>query len=315
MNIVDSGGTRSEAKTKRETESTGQSNLSTFVSPQAGSKLPIKAYLASALTGLDEARRKEIFEAQDIIGELCKSKGIELYQPRLSSDPLKHPGLSASLVYSIDRQRVLESDVLLVMTNEPSFGAGQELEFARNAILPIILLIPQGKTVSRMVSVIPSIICDVRYSGVEQLQRNLGETIDILMPILLQRRLEFAQYDAAVIGANIKRLREENRLTRESLAEEIGVTLEEVVNLEESPDHLSNPALILLRKLSLVLHVSLPELVVPDYAGVVASQLLGLLTTTMTPIPMRGQTEMPSRDRRRIWVRVLRRALEELEQG
>ncbi len=265
-----------------------QRRLPTVKQSEVQLKIPLRAYLASALTGLPESRRKDLFEAQDTISLVCKEHGIDLYQPRLTSDPVKHQGLSPPEVYSIDRQRVLESDLLLVMTDEPSFGAGQELEFARNALLPVILLI-------------------------DELRKNLAEALNTLNPIFLQRRLEFGQYDAAVIGANIKKLREENGMTKDQLAQAIGVTQEEISSLEENPDHLSNPALILLRKLSLVFNVSLPELVLSDYTGVVANQLIGLLSSTMSPIPMRGQEKMPVGDRRRIWARVLRRALDELE--
>ncbi len=166
---------------------------------------------------------------------------------------------------------------------------------------------------SRMVLGIPSIRYDVTYSNNDELRKNLAEALNTLNPIFLQRRLEFGQYDAAVIGANIRKLREENAMTKEQLAQAIGVTHEEISSLEENPDHLSNPALILLRKLSLVFKVSLPELVLSDYTGVVASQLIGLLSSTMSPIPMRGQEKVPIGDRRRIWARVLRRALDELE--
>jgi transcriptional regulator with XRE-family HTH domain len=287
--------------------------LNDFVKPAFG----LKGYLASALTNLDEPRKKEIFEAQDVIAEVCAAYGIELYQPRNVSDPVLHASLAPGSVFNTDRKRVLESDILVVMTHEPSFGAGQELEFARSALLPIVLIIPNGKAVSRMVLGIPSTLYNVSYTTLNELRTNLRQAISFLIPILLERKLTYSNYPSEGIGRNVKRFREQCQLKRDALAYAMGVTEEEIANIEESPDRLSNLSLLLLRKLALVLKISLPELVAPDYVATVADQLVDLLTSTAAPIPhqMRGHklSEITPRDKRRIWIRILRKTIDELD--
>lgn len=276
-------------------------------------KIPLKGYLASALTGLDKESREEIFSAQDLIAAVCDEHGIDLYQPRHATDPIHHADVAPGKVFATDRERVLESDVLVVLTHEPSFGAGQELEFARNAMLPIILVIRHGQPVSRMVLGIPSTLYRVTYRSESELRPSFSDAIDLLMPLLLERKFAFGNYDSAVIGRNIQMFREENRLSRDDLARAVGLPVEEIGRYEEKPDHLTNPPIIVLRKLATALKVSVTELIVPDFAGTIASQVVQVLHTAATPGGARDVKTLSTTDRRRIWIRVLRKALKEME--
>ncbi len=104
--------------------------------------VPLMAYVASALTGLSKEQEDQIFEVQDLISEVCSAHGITLYQPRDRSHPTIHKELLPPTVWYLDHDSVLSSDLLILLAHEPSFGAGQELELARNALLPIIVIVP-----------------------------------------------------------------------------------------------------------------------------------------------------------------------------
>ncbi len=102
--------------------------------------LPLTAYLASALTGLTDNERSLIFGLSNLFSEVCREHGIDLYEPRKRTDPILHTTVSAQDVYSWDKHSVLQSDLLIHLCHKPSTGAGEELEFAHAALLPIILI-------------------------------------------------------------------------------------------------------------------------------------------------------------------------------
>ncbi len=146
------------------------------------SSLPfeLEAYLACGLTGLTTEERDAIYRTQELVDEICRSIGIKLYLPKNFTDPLDHKEVSPENVFFTDRQRVLESDLLIAMVCRPSFGVGQELEIARNALIPIILLTTDGITVSRMVRGIPSIMEIIEYRDETELRSKLPIAIQKL---------------------------------------------------------------------------------------------------------------------------------------
>ncbi len=276
------------------------------------SPIPLKAYLASALTGLDPQQEKEIFEVQEIIAHVCSAHGIEPYQPRKISHPTMHKDLLPPTVWHMDHDRVLASDLLILLAHEPSFGAGEEAEFARNALLPIIVIFPEGRPVSRMVLGMPATVLTVGYGSKEDLQRNFTRTIRLLVPILFDRKMAFGNSDEIILGQKVRQLREQNHISEQALAETLGVGVEEIRHLEEKPDRASNPSLLMLRKLATVLKVSVAELIVPDYTGIVAQQVVQLLQEKVAVGGARDLTQMPPADRRRFWRRVMERAIQEI---
>lgn len=271
--------------------------------------LSYRAYVASALTGLSPERRQDVFLAQESIKRTCESFGIRAHLPKDVSDPVTNPDLSAPEVFRLDRGKVLASDLLILLTHEPSFGAGQELEFARQALIPIMLVIPGGHQVSRMVLGIPSTIVRVTYNTPDELTLNLSEALTLLKPILENRALAFSDRDLNVIGPNIRQLREESHLTQDELAAALGVPIEEVRHLEESPDHLSNPSLKLLRKIATVLKVDLVRLLVPEYDEMVIQDVARALEAVVAPEGRKAGSGYQS-DKKKLAIRLARKLLE-----
>jgi transcriptional regulator with XRE-family HTH domain len=115
------------------------------------SRIKWLVYFASALTGLDDAQRKRIDTDAAMARQACEEIQGLLYEPAWYTDPKANRELSPSQVYSIDHQQVSQSHIMIFNCRYPSFGAGQELEIAAAAGLPVILLEPRDARVSRMV--------------------------------------------------------------------------------------------------------------------------------------------------------------------
>ena len=228
--------------------------------------LPLSAYLACALTGLSDTQRQAIFGISDLVYQVCKENGIDLYEPRKRTDPKLHTDVSAEEVYAWDKHSVLQSDLLIHLCHHPSTGAGEELEFAQAALLPIILIHPDDLKVSRMVLGIPSLVITIAYKTIEELHAQLSEVLFSFKPLLEGRKLALAKYDKNIVGEKVRELREQLRLTRADIANSSPHLTEEVIrNIEEKTDRESNPSLIQLREIATVLKTTVSELVEPDF--------------------------------------------------
>lgn len=237
----------------------------TLFQPQP-TRIPLKAYLACALTGLSADEKEEIIKVSDEIEKICQQHDIDLYQPRNHTDPESHPEIDAGEVFRRDKNRVLESDLLIALVHHPSWGAGEELDFAYNALLPMILISPDNTRVSRMVTGIPTLKVHLTYSNVEDLISELNHCLSSIRPILKERKLAFRQNNENIVGKNIRISREEQGLTRQEVACRVpGLTVDALTQLEESPDRISNPSLIQLRQIATVLKTTVGELIEPDF--------------------------------------------------
>jgi transcriptional regulator with XRE-family HTH domain len=274
------------------------------------SPLPLDAYLASALTGLTSAQRDTIFNLSDVIAEVCKAHHINLYEPRKAgTDPLKNPDVVASSVFKIDRERVLRSDLLIHLCHFPSTGAGEELGFAYSALIPIVLVAHNDTHVSRMVTGIPSLTIKLTYRETTDLERQLDDCLFQLRPLLEQRKMAFSKYDVNLVGDKIRMLREELGLTRADVAKAVPeLTVEHLQLVEESIDRLSDPSLMLLRRIATVLNTTVADLVEPDLG-----QTLVAFVENWANSKMAARFPISERDRNRILRRLLRRMIDSLD--
>lgn len=273
-------------------------------------QIPLDAYLASALTGLGDDKRQLVFQLSDAISVVCKSHGITVYEPRKQTDPVHHPHVPDIEVFWKDRTRVLSSDLIIVLCHYPSFGAGEELDFAYSALVPTILVSHSDMSVSRMVTGIPALKVHLSYREPEDLRLGLDKCLQEIRPVLEQRKLAFSSYDMNIVGERVRTRREELELTRAQVATSVGHLTEEALKqIEESTDRAANPSLIQLREIATVLKTTVAELVEPD----VGAQVLGRIEEWL-----QGETAarggMTRNDRNRLVRRVLLRVLDSLEQ-
>jgi transcriptional regulator with XRE-family HTH domain len=272
--------------------------------------LPLQAYLASALTGLSDNERDLIFGISDLISEVCGEKDIELYEPRKRADPVLHADVASQDVYAWDKQRVLSSDLLIHLCHKPSTGAGEELEFAHAALLPIILIYPSDLKVSRMVLGIPSLVIQVAYSNIENLHSQLQEVLFNFRPVFEARKLAFSRYDVNVVGEKVRELRTRLGLTRADIAKSAQHLAEDVIkNIEEKTDRESNPSLIQLREIATVLKTTVSELVEPDFN----QRVLGMLNAWVADRAAARNT-ISRNDRTKAVQAILRRLADSMEE-
>ena len=132
--------------------------------------LSLNAYLATALTTLTSEQRERVDSVSDIAESVCEDLGIELYQPRNATDPVNHPEVSSADVFSLDKERVLSSDLVIHVADYASTGSGEELDFALNALIPILLIAHGESKVSRMVTGIPGFKLTVEYHDLDDLK-------------------------------------------------------------------------------------------------------------------------------------------------
>lgn len=274
------------------------------------SPLPLNAYLASALTGLTPDQRETIFDLSDVINGVCRAHQIDLYEPRKAgTDPIKNPDVMASSVFRIDRERVLRSDLLVHLCHFPSTGAGEELGFAYSALIPIVLIAHNDTHVSRMVTGIPSLTIKLVYRETKDLERQLDDCLFQLRPLLEQRKMAFSKYDVNVVGDKIRMLREELGLTRADVAKAVPeLTVDHLQLVEESIDRLSDPSLMLLRRIATVLNTTVADLVEPDLGQTLVAFLENWANSKMA-----ARFPISERDRNRILRRLLRRMIDSLD--
>lgn len=274
------------------------------------SPLPLEAYLASALTGLNSEQKQLVFQLSDVISTICASHDIQLYEPRKRTDPVHHAEVPDAEVFKIDRERVMSTDLLIHLCHYPSTGAGEELDFAYNALVPMILVCQNETRVSRMITGIPSFKIRIEYSEPEELRQDLHRCLTQIRPILEQRKLAFSRYDVNIVGEKIRLLREGLGLTREEVAENAPhLTLDSLRHLEESTDRVSNPTLIRLREVATILKTTVADLVEPD----LSERLLGTLEEWTEGRQAARFPGMSARDRNRLVRRILLRVIDSLE--
>ena len=273
--------------------------------------LSLNAYLASALTGLNEKQKDHVIAVSNVVDAVCKDIGIDLYEPRTATDPVEHPDVKATDVYNMDRERVLKSDLLVHMADFASTGAGEELDFAQSALIPIVLIAHGDTRVSRMVSGIPAFNLSITYTDLHDLQIELRERLAEIRPILEQRKLAFSDFEKNMVGNKVRVTRQESQLTREDVASNSGdvLTVERIRQIEGSLDKISNPSLMELRILAAVLKTTVADLVEPD----LDERMIALLKEWMLE-GVAARFTMSEKDQRTVLRRILHRVIISIEE-
>jgi transcriptional regulator with XRE-family HTH domain len=226
---------------------------------------PLLAYFASALTGLDQSQRTELWALDEVVHDVCNSYGsypIVLYRPRTKTDPTDNPDVPPREVYEIDQEHVATADLLILATIFPSLGAGMELQLAYQACTCVILIKKKGQPLSRMVTGCLVRQEIVEYTDLSELEAKVREAIDKLLPDLTAARLMHrhspntaAEYE---LGQRIREMRDKRKMSSEKLARLIGVAPATIENLESESrsEQINNPSLRMLRRIALALSTS-----------------------------------------------------------
>ena len=235
---------------------------------------PLDAYWASALTDLSDSERARVDEVARVVQAVCDDFGINLYEPGMHTDPGKHSSVPAPVVRGLDKQKVKTSDLFICLSDFPSTGAGQELVWAEESLVPIVLVIRAKTRISRMVTGIPGFKVELEYNDCDHLAEELGECLLEMRPILVNRKMAFKDYSQNIVGNRVRELRQRQNLTRADLAPLSRLSEEQLEHLEDSNDNVSDPNLTHLRQVAAALNTTVADLVEPNLQARVVGQLL-----------------------------------------
>ena len=289
---------------------TDRSRQAVLLTQREAAPLQLHAYLASALTGLGDRQRQSLFDVSDLVAAVCNELDIVVYEPRKSTDPILHPNVSPIEVYRRDREIVLGSDLIIHIADYASTGAGEELDFAQAALIPIVLLSHGNTVISRMVLGIPGLTLMIQYSDLDDLRVELRQRLMEIRPIVEERKLAFSNFNTNIVGNKVRLLRQEYGLTREELVSSSNglLDIDRIREIEENTDKVANPSLLELRALSVFLKTTVADLAEPDLEERMRIMLHEWLD---------GNTEarygMSRSDRNKILRRILLRVIDDLE--
>lgn len=127
------------------------------------------AYISGPLSAMSETLRVIMRKFYEQLGDLCRECGIERYVPHLVSDPTLAADLTPLQVYNLDRNAVVGSTIVLAYVGRAALGTGAEIEMAKNANIPVILIyeknLPPERRVSRLTRGSPNIIAECVFTS------------------------------------------------------------------------------------------------------------------------------------------------------
>ncbi len=113
---------------------------------------PVSVYLASGLTALTEDQITIVELVSGLVAGFCSHAGVMVHQPVLHTHPRDHADLSPEEVHAKDFSKVVESDAIVAIGDFASWGAGKELVWAERLRMPVLMLLREGGSVSRLVT-------------------------------------------------------------------------------------------------------------------------------------------------------------------
>lgn len=214
---------------------------------------PLRAYVSGGLTG-QGADLRTLYEGA---AQVLSRAGFTAYVPHLATDPVRHPDVTPAQVYETDRRQVATADLVVVFLGRPSFGVGQELEIAADALVPLLLIAPEGDVISRMaLGGRAKHYGPLRYRVWEDLEPQLLTAATAIAADLRDRR----QVELPSIGDRLQRARTRAGMARTELANRLGVSAEFVRLVETTDPRTSNPSLAFLAGAAAALESSIAEL-------------------------------------------------------
>ncbi|RKX42030.1 MAG: hypothetical protein DRP27_09975 [Thermotogae bacterium] len=136
-------------------------------------------YMSGALSDLTSEKfdwvTKEIYER---VEKVCQSMGLTCYCPHKSpTTPTK--GIPHSKVWKTDYERVVSSGAIVAYIGIPALGVGAEIEMARTANVPVILLCETSKQekLSRLILGNPAIVDIVLFENPDEFEEPLKKPL------------------------------------------------------------------------------------------------------------------------------------------
>ncbi len=270
----------------------------------------LEAFVACTLTGLDKEQKSSMRQLSDLIAQICAKHSISLHDPSKHPDLVSQPDVNDVDAFRTNRERVLASDLLIHVTHFSSTDAGQALDFAYSALLPMIIISKSDESVSRMITGIPSFKVHIRYQDPAELWDLLDDCLDKIKPILKERKLAYSKPSSNFVGQRIETLRKQQGLSRKEVAANVDYLTEETLKqIEECTDQQSNPSLFQLRQIAVLLKTTVADLVEPD----MGARVVGFLNEWLEGRQAARYPHISEKDSRKIMRRMLLRVIDSLE--
>ncbi len=124
-------------------------------------------YISGALSDVPADIRPRYLEFYEAIGRLVESLELIAYVPHLNTDPVRHKHVTPAQVDLIDRTAVTSAELVIAVTDNPSFGVGEEIEIANHAAKPVVLLHQRNRLEQRLISRLirgnPAVIAEIVF--------------------------------------------------------------------------------------------------------------------------------------------------------
>jgi len=221
-------------------------------------------YLATPLTGLSDQQDHEL---RKLVGVLKKLAGpeafnnprFELYWPGDFTHPKSNPEHTPEQVYRKDRASASTCNFLVVLSLERSCGVGQENEIATQAGNPAIRFL--AETSSRMLRGSLLHALDVRFtgsleSGVHFDHEEFRRALQWVQQNYFLRLPLYQNINGHGFSERLCVLLEKRVTNRAEFAAKLGVAQQYLDLLTHESFIVSNPSALLLRRLSVLLGVS-----------------------------------------------------------
>jgi len=128
---------------------------------------PIKRpYICGPLSELSTEDGKQARALYELLAEVCSEVlGVRAFVPHEHFDPIKHANFTPADVDAAERKQVCElTNLLIVVAVAPSWGGGIEVEMANRSNVPVVILRPQDKRVSRLLLGNPAVTQVIDYA-------------------------------------------------------------------------------------------------------------------------------------------------------
>lgn len=135
-------------------------------------------YVSGPLTGLDVAELERVAAIYDLIAEASEAIGLAAYRPHRSHTAPGRP-MEPGDVWRTDFALVVSAELVVAYVGIPSLGVGSEIEMARAAGVPVILVSEPDRVarVSRLVLGSPAVRDIVVFENHDQLQGLLRDSM------------------------------------------------------------------------------------------------------------------------------------------
>lgn len=148
--------------------------------------------MSGALTGLGDDDLRYANSLYDRVQALCERLGIDCYLPgKSATTPSK--GIPHHKVWKIDYEKVSGSSAVIAYVGLPSTGVGAEIEMARQAEVPIILLCEEDRQegVSRLVLGNPRVKDIIPFATLDEMETKLQPIlVEVISEVNLDKAAE-----------------------------------------------------------------------------------------------------------------------------